>query len=155
MQRVYLKKTPLTSYWHSSILSAKVRKEVIIMSIIKYIPRWIDDVDEDSWFSGHQNGLKVRETDKDIIATAVVAGIPSEDVEVNIENGVLTIKAETKKEESSKDEYRSSSYQYYYTTALSGGDWHKAEAEVKNGILTVTIPKAEASKPKKIAVKAK
>lgn len=126
------------------------------MSIIKYIPRWMDDFDEDFWSTPAQRGLKVYEDDKNNIKVeAVVAGIPSEAVEVNIEDGVLTIKAENKVEEKDKDEFRSSSYQYYYTTALSGGDWQKAEADVKHGILTVTIPKAEAAKPKKITVKAK
>lgn len=126
------------------------------MSIIKYIPRWMDEVDEDFWPTTSQRGLKVYEDDKNNIKVeAVVAGIPSEAVEVNIEDGVLTIKAENKVEEKDKNEYRSSSYQYYYTTALSGGDWQKAEADVKHGILTVTIPKAEAAKPKKITVKAK
>lgn len=124
------------------------------MSIIKYMPRWIDEIDEDFWSTPTQRGLKVYEDDKNNIKVeAVVAGIPSEAVEVNIEDGVLTIKAENKIEENGKNEYRASSYQYYYTTALSGGDWQKAEADVKHGILTVTIPKAEAAKPKKITVK--
>ncbi len=37
--------------------------------------------------------------------------------------------------------------------ALSGGQWDKADASVKNGVVTVKIPKAEAVKPRKIAVK--
>lgn len=102
-----------------------------------------------------QRGLKISATDKDIIAEAVVAGVPAEDIEIEIENGILTIKAETKKEKKTKNEYQASSFKYYYTTALSGGDWHKAKAEVKNGIVTVIIPKTEAARPKKITVKAK
>ena len=112
-------------------------------------------LDDDIWQSSRQSGLKIHETDKDIIAQAVVAGIPAENVEANIEDGVLTIKAEIKEEDKTKDEFKSSSYQYYYTAALSGGDWQKAEAEVKHGILTVTIPKADAAKPKKITIKTK
>lgn len=102
-----------------------------------------------------QRGLKIYATDKEIIAEAVVAGVPAEDIEIEIENGVLTIKAETKKEKRTKSEYQASSFKYYYTTALSGGDWHKAKAEVKNGVVTITIPKTEAARPKKITVKAK
>jgi len=102
-----------------------------------------------------QRGLKISATDKDIIVEAVVAGVPAEDIEIEIEDGVLTIKAETKKEKKAKNEYQASSFKYYYTTALSGGDWHKAKAEVKNGIVTVIIPKTEAARPKKITVKAK
>lgn len=124
------------------------------MSIVKYWPRWIDEIDDDFMPRAAQKGLKIRETDKNILVEAVVAGVPSDAVEVNIEDGVLTIKAQSKQEQNDKDEFKSMSYQYYYSAALSGGDWHKTEAEVKNGVVMITIPKAEASKPKKITVKA-
>lgn len=104
-------------------------------------PRWMEDLDE----ATSSRGLKIRETENDIIAEAVVAGVPSKDVEVHIEDGVLTIKAEAKEE--------NTSYSYYYTAALSGGQWDKAEAEVKNGIITISIPKTEASRPRKLEVK--
>ena len=73
---------------------------------------------------GTQRGLKVYETEKEIVAEAVVAD-------------------------------RSQSYQYYYTTALSGGQWDKADAEVHNGVVKVIIPKTEAVRPRKIAVREK
>jgi len=116
-------------------------------------PRWMDDVDDLS-FSSHR-GLKVRETGKDIIVEAVVAGVPANDVEVHIDDGVLTIKAEKSEEEKKNNEYSSSSFQYYYTCALSGGQWDKADAEIENGIMTVKIPKTEAAKPRRITVKTK
>jgi len=112
-------------------------------------PRWIDDFDEIST----QKGLKIHETDKSIIVEAVVAGVPAEQVDVDIEDGVITIKAEKKEEVDKKEEYRFSSYKYYYTCALSGGEWNKADAEVKHGVLTLTIPKAEAAKKQKVKVK--
>lgn len=114
-------------------------------------PRWMEDFDETS----SQRGLKIHETDKDIVVEAVVAGVPAKDVEIHIEDGVLTIKAEVKEEEKKKGEYISSSYQYYYTAALSGGQWDKADARVMHGVVTVSIPKTEASRPRKIEVKAK
>lgn len=102
-----------------------------------------------------QKGLKIHETDKSIVVEAVVAGVPKKDVEVEIEDGVLTIKAEVKEETETKNEYRKSSYQYYYTTALSGGQWDKAEADVVDGIVKVEIPKAESARPRKISIKSK
>lgn len=102
-----------------------------------------------------QKGLKIHETDKAIVVEAVVAGVPKKDVEVEIEDGVLTIKAEVKEETETKNEYRKSSYQYYYTTALSGGQWDKAEADVVDGIVKVEIPKAESARPRKISIKSK
>lgn len=115
-------------------------------------PRWMDEID---FSSSSQRGLKIHETDKDIVLEAVVAGVPSDDVEVHIEDGVVTIRAEKEQEEKKKDERTYAAYSYYYTAALSGGKWDKAEAEVEDGILTVTIPKIEAARPRKVKVKAK
>lgn len=112
-------------------------------------PRWIEDLDE----ATSQRGLKIRETQNDIVAEAVVAGVPAKEVEVNIEDGVLTVKAESREEQKQEDQYRSSSYSYYYTAALSGGQWDKAEAAIKDGVVTITIPKTEASRPRKLDVK--
>ena len=97
----------------------------------------------------------IRETSKSIIAEAVVAGVPAKDVGVHIEDGVLTIKAEKTEEKKKKGEYKALTYQYYYTAALSGGQWDKTKAEIEDGVVKVTIPKAEAVRPRKITVKAK
>lgn len=110
----------------------------------------------DEWEeTSQQKGLRIHETDKNIVAKAVVAGVPADKVEVHIEDGVLTIKAESGQEKEKKGEYSATSYQYYYTTALSGGQWDKATADVEDGVVKVTIPKAEAAKPRKITVKSK
>ena len=116
------------------------------------LPRWFDEWDKT--FTT-QRGLKIHETDKNIIAEAVVAGVPTSDIEVHVEDGILTIKAEKTEEKEGKSEYRASSYQYYYTAALSGGRWDKATADIENGVVKVTIPKTEAAKPRKSAVKVK
>lgn len=116
------------------------------MQLVRFDP-FKGFLDDDVWSTARQNGLKIHETETDIVAEAVVAGVPADQVEANIEDGVLTVKAEVKDD--------NKSYKYYYTAALSGGDWHKSEAEVKNGILTVKVPKAESSKPKKLVIKTK
>lgn len=111
-------------------------------------PRWVSDLDD---MLPARRGLRINETDKELVVKAVVAGIPAKDVNVHIEDGVLTIKAE--KTEEAENEYKE--YQYYYTAALSGGQWDKAEAEVEDGIVTIVIPKTEAARPRSIEVKAK
>ena len=68
-------------------------------------PRWMDDFDDIST----QKGFKIHETDKDIVVEAVVAGVPSENVDVDIEDGVITIKAEESQEEKKKENYLTSS----------------------------------------------
>lgn len=114
-------------------------------------PRWLEDWD----WTEPSRGLRLQETDKEIIAEAVVAGVPAEKVEVNIEDGVLTIKASAEEKEEKKKTKRYQAYEYYYTAALSGGQWDRAKAEIEDGVLTVTIPKAKAAKPQKIKVAAK
>ncbi len=118
-------------------------------------PRWLDEWEEEFPTLTTSRGLRIHEDEKNIYVDAVVAGVPAEDVEVDIEDGVVTIKAEKKSEEKKKGEYRASLYNYYYTCALSGGQWDKASAEVSNGVLELTIPKTEAARPRKITVKAK
>lgn len=111
-------------------------------------PRFMEDFDDST-----QRGLKLREDEKNIYVEAVVAGVPSQNVDVEIEDGVVTVKAENKEELREKNEFKSSSYRYYYTCALSGGQWDKADAEIKHGVVTVTIPKEEAVRPRKLKVK--
>jgi len=113
------------------------------------MPRWLDEFDDMS----SQKGLKLHEDDKNIYIEAVVAGVPSDQVDVEIEDGVVTVKAENKEEEKTKSEFRSSTYRYYYTCALSGGKWDKADAEVKHGVVVITVPKEEAARPRKVKVK--
>lgn len=115
-------------------------------------PRWMDELD---FSTSNQRGLRLHETDKDIIAEAVVAGIPAKNVDVNIEDGILTVRAETSGEKKEKGVEKKTSFAYYYTVALSGGQWDKAKAEVENGVVKVTIPKEEKARPKKIKVEAK
>ena len=112
-------------------------------------PRWLEDINEDF---GLQRGLKIHETDKDIIIEAVVAGVPADDVEIHIEDGVLTIKAEVSEEKKNEGEFSALRRQYYYNTALSGGKWDKAVAEIEDGVVKIRIPKTEAVKPRKITV---
>ncbi len=127
-----------------------IKRDPFFRSLFAW-PRWLDEFEEPVL----QRGLKIHETEKNIIAEAVVAGVPADEVEVEIEDGILTVKAEKKIEEKKKGQYKASSYQYYYTAALTGGQWDKATADIKDGVVKVTIPKTEAARPRKITVKAK
>jgi HSP20 family protein len=114
--------------------------------------------DEDFW-PEEKDGFTVYETDDDVIAKANVPGIPAENVDVSYNSGVLSIKAEyeePKKEKGKKKKvYRQArEARYFYTTSIPCPiKGNKIDAEVKDGIVTVTMPKAEESKPKKIKVK--
>lgn len=123
--------------------------------------RWPSVWEEEEWWPEEREGLTVYETDDDIIVKANVAGVPANKVDVSIEGGTMTIKAEHEETEEEKKKkkivYRQArKARYLYTTSIPCPvEADKAEAVVQDGVVTVTVPKKEAVKPKKIKVKAK
>jgi HSP20 family protein len=117
-------------------------------------------LNEDEW-PEVEEGLTVYETDDDLVVKANVPGVSEDEVDVSIDSGVITIKAEHKEKEEEKKKKkvvyrRAMQAKYLYTTNIPCPvKADKAKAELKNGVLTITLPKAEEAKPKKIAVKAK
>lgn len=119
--------------------------------------------DEDEWPSllhSPQN-LDVYETDNEVVVKAAVPGIPADKVEVTFEDGVLRVsgRVEEKEEEKQKRqvvhvEHRARMFDYTATLPRAI-DAAKIAAEVEDGVVTITAPIAEASKPKRIAVTAK
>jgi HSP20 family protein len=92
--------------------------------------------------------INLKETDKEYQLEAEMPGIPSSEVQVTVENGVLTIKGEKKaeKEEKTKDYIRvERSYgSYERSFALPDNvDEAKISASGKDGVLNVCIPKKE------------
>lgn len=95
---------------------------------------------------------RIKEKDEYYKLHYEVPGLAKEDLKITVDDGVLTIKGEHKeeKEEDSDDELWSSRiYGYYNTTLLLPNDAKVDEikAELKDGVLTITIPRTE--KPKK------
>lgn len=111
--------------------------------------------------NGHAAPLvDLYQTADEVHVKAAMPGIKAEDVDIQVHGDVLTIRAETKREEERKDatyHVREQRYQSYARSlslpAPVKAD--KAEADVKDGILHITLPKAEEAKPKQITVKAK
>lgn len=101
--------------------------------------------------------VEVSESDEALEVKASLPGVKPAEVEVTIANGVLTIKAahEEKTEEKKKDYYRREIRYGSFHRALSlpvSIDADKAEARFDNGILLLTLPKAEALRPRRIKV---
>ncbi len=103
--------------------------------------------------------VDVRETQDELTLHAELPGIAAEDVNVNVENGVLSISGEKKQEtEEGKEgsdyhlvERRYGRFERSFSLPRSI-DAGKVKAEFANGVLTVTLPKAETAKPRRIEV---
>jgi len=104
--------------------------------------------------------LDVYQTPNEVVVKAALPGVKSEDVSIDITGDTLTIKGEHKAEQEVKKEdylYQERRYGSFSRSVVlpSGLKPDKAEATMEDGVLTVTIPKAEEVKAKTIKVKAK
>ncbi len=102
--------------------------------------------------------IDVYQTENDIVIKSTIAGVKPEDLDVSINNDMVTVKGERKNEEIVENG------NYYYQECYWGGFSRsvllpvdvipeKADASLKNGILTIRLPKADTTKTKKIQVR--
>lgn len=101
--------------------------------------------------------INIYEDKEGIHLTAEVAGLKPEEVHVNVENRVLTIAGERKLEKAdNKDGYHRIERAYgKFTRSFTlpdTVDGEKIAANMKDGVLTVLLPKRAAVQPKKISV---
>lgn len=105
-----------------------------------------EDVDGDL-FEGKLQTL-ADETEDAYIIKAEVPGLSHDDIDINYENNLLTLKAEWKEKE--EKGLRRGKVQKSYT--IYGVDADKITAKLDNGILKLTLPKSEKAKPKRIQI---
>lgn len=102
--------------------------------------------------------IDVYQTDNDIVIVSTIAGVTAKDLDVSITNDMVTISGERKNPTKIKQE------NYFYQECYWGPfsrsvilpidvDAEKSTAELKDGVLTITLPKSEKVKIKKIPVK--
>src|SRR5262249_26780422 len=101
--------------------------------------------------------VEVSETEAEVEVKASLPGVKPEEVEITVQNDVLTIKAEHKEEQTEKKKE-------YYGRELRYGAFHRsfalptsvnadgASAEYKNGVLQLRLPKSDSVRPKQIKV---
>jgi len=104
--------------------------------------------------------IDVTEDAEQFTVTCDVPGLKREDIEVNLAHGVLTIKGEKKSPKRSERArvYREETWEgkFQRTVAMpSEVDPSKVAADMKDGVLTVTLPKREDAKPKQITIQSK
>ncbi len=101
--------------------------------------------------------LDVSETEDAYIVKASIPGVNPDDIDITLTDNVLTIKAEIKEEkevEEAKYHLRERRFGTFSRsiTLPTAVDADKVEAVYENGVLTLTIPKAEEVKPRRIEV---
>ena len=102
--------------------------------------------------------VDIFETNKEIIMLAEIPGVKAADLSVDLRDDILTLTGEVKplkrpEEEDILIEYQFGRF-YRQFTLVEAIDQSKIDAELNNGILRLTLPKAEKAMPRQIAVKA-
>ncbi len=104
--------------------------------------------------------LDLYETADKYVVTAALPGVKAEEVDVHVENDELTIRGESKREEKGEEaryHWQERWYGQFERRVLLPTHVvaDKVEANLKDGVLTIEIPKAEEVKPKRVTVNVK
>ena len=132
-----------------------------VFSLRREIDRLFDDA-----FGGAaaRNGtmwappVDVRESQNELTLSLEVPGVSPDQIELTIDNGILTVKGEKREERKEGDEGQYHVLERTYGTFTRSFqlpkslDESKIEAKHEHGILTIRIPKAALPQPKKIAI---
>ncbi len=118
------------------------------------------DKKEEEWMNDYEGALNIDmyQTKDNVIIKSTIAGVRPEDIDITVANDMVTIKGSRQKEEIvSQEDYF---YQECYWGSFSRSvivpvdiDSEHIEADLKDGILTIVVPKAAKAKTKKVKVK--
>lgn len=102
--------------------------------------------------------VDIFETDKEITLLADMPGVKADSLNIDLHESMLSLDGDVKSPEGAGEvdvirEYRTGKY-YRQFTLSQVIDQSKIEAAMKDGVLRLRLPKVEAAKPRKIAVKA-
>jgi HSP20 family protein len=103
--------------------------------------------------------VDIVERDQELLVLADMPGVGPDGVDVQFDDGVLTIQGRAEQRQPADTEYFSREYgvgDFYRSFQVSDQiDVQKISAEMAHGVLTLHLPKSEAAKPRKIAVAAR
>jgi HSP20 family protein len=120
-------------------------------------PFWSSFERASQLFTGWSPALDLYQSNDNVVAVAELPGMRKEDIEISLHDGTLTISGERKRESGGNGENAERTERYIgrfrrsiaLPTRVDAG---KVRATYRDGILTVTLPKAEEVKPKQIQV---
>jgi HSP20 family protein len=109
---------------------------------------------------GSAPAVDMYQTDDEVVVRVALPGFQADEVQINVTGDVLTLRGEQKHEEEKKEKAWHIREQRWGSFERSIGlptevTADRANADFENGILTITLPKAEEVKPRTITVKAK
>jgi HSP20 family protein len=100
--------------------------------------------------------IDIRVADDEYIVEAFLPGVSAEDLDIQIESNIVTLKGEISIERKEDDRYllqeRPSGMFQRSIELPDDVEADKVEAELKNGVLTLRLPKSELAKPRKIKI---
>jgi HSP20 family protein len=110
------------------------------------------------WAGASQIPLDLYETENDYVAKLAVPGLKPDNFEITMQQNVLLIRGHTQTEQQEGVRYHVQEQRFGdFTRTIqfpTPVDAEKIQAGLADGVLTIQVPKAEAAKPKRIAVKA-
>ena len=114
----------------------------------------------DDEFGNWVPAVDVHSDENEVVVQAELPGLDHKDIEVNLDDGVLTIKGERKREEEGNEKgyhFVERAYGKFYRAIRLPAevDGTKVKAEMKEGVLTITLPKAEQAKARQIEISPK
>jgi HSP20 family protein len=102
--------------------------------------------------------VNISEDENNVYVDALVPGIEPQNINLNVMKGTLTLSGERKEEPGERAWHRRERGTGKFLRAIElpvGVDAERVDARYQSGILTITLPRSEEAKPKKIAIKAK
>src|SRR5881392_2497597 len=123
------------------------------------MPFWSNFGRQSQLFSGWSPALDLYQNNDNVIVRVELPGMRKEDIEISLQDGMLTIGGERKSETGDNGAGEKAARTERFTgkfrrsiTLPTRVDSNKVNATYKDGLLTVTLPKAEEAKPKQIQV---
>lgn len=137
----------------------ETEQTIVKKNIKKAEPVQEEETPQESWLpeSEGQLTIDVYQTPNDVVIKSTIAGVQPENLDISISNDMITIKGKRDKDENIPQE------NYYYQECYWGPfsrsiilpvdvESDRAQAGMKNGILTIRLPKIEKVKTRKIKV---
>ncbi len=137
----------------------RLQREFNLHNLLDPYAREVEGEDNSNVVTSHwRPAVDIKEEEDRFVIYADLPGVDPEDIEITMEQGVLTLKGErseetTKEREGYKRVERVNGSFYRRFSLPDIADAERIEAKGKNGVLEITLPKQEKAKPKRITVK--